>query len=471
MTNETQKTNHWILDSIVSIGKSISKPSRDYFCKFFLGALIKPFTVSKWIRCTSEEKRYKKYYQHLQCIGKQLNKLQGGLVNFLLQYIPSLFAGCSRIVLVADDSPIKRSGSKIEGAGWIHDPTSKNVKATTCYGHSLVVLSLVLEHPKWGTISVPLMHRLYIKKNDLDKIDEKKRPEFRTKLQLLIKMLQEICPKLHRLNKPILLLFDRGYVSSEVFKATATLEREKDLEGLGVKIVTRFKSNVNFYKKVEPSDTVKRGRPKKYGDSLKAEDIMNDEKIDLVTKSITMYGGSRLVEFKTIVLTSRITDSQEVRIVVSRLIKETKGKNGKIYQKVGSLGIFVSTDLDMTPEEILVYYSKRFSIEEMFKDMKDVGGLGKQQVRNLESNLGCIEVVSIVHTLVEIWAWDQDEAKLKSSRSPWDNKERRPSHRDKRTALQFEICWSEFSREYAESIKPEILKHLKKSLFSTVLSI
>jgi len=41
---------------------------------------------------------------------------------------------------------------------------------------------------------------------------------------------------------------------------------------------------------------------------------------------------------------------------------------------------------------------------------------------------------------VEAWAWSRrDEAVADRSRSPWDAEARRPSHADKRKALQREI--------------------------------
>ena len=305
------------------------------------------------------------------------------------------------------------------------------------------------------------MKRLYIRQEDLKKIDKKKRPKFRTKLQLLIEMIQKVHPMLKAVNKPIQLLFDRGYVSEEVFKAMGEL---------GIEIVTRFKSNVNLYKLPTPPTKKRPGRPQKYGDNLKAENIMNDGRRKLIRTTVSMYGGQQLLEYKTLILTSHITDGKPIRVVVSRLIKRTKSKNGKPLEKVGSTGTFVSTNLDLSPEEIIASYSKRFSIEEMFKDMKEVCGLGKQQVRSLESNLACIQITTMVYALVELWAWNKDESYLKTNRPVWDDIERRPSHKDKRTILQFELRWMNFTREYAKTINPKILNKLKYALFNPVLT-
>jgi hypothetical protein len=62
---------------------------------------------------------------------------------------------------------------------------------------------------------------------------------------------------------------------------------------------------------------------------------------------------------------------------------------------------------------------------------------GTQQVRNVHSNEGCFNLNLWMYSLVERWAWDEAEEELVDrSDSPWDTETRRPSHNDKRKALQ-----------------------------------
>ncbi len=75
-------------------------------------------------------------------------------------------------------------------------------------------------------------------------------------------------------------------------------------------------------------------------------------------------------------------------------------------------------------------------IEEHFHDVKEVWGAGKQQVRNLWSNIGCWNLNQWMYTMVELCSWDASQARL-SDRSdrPWDNPDRRQSHADRRRAF------------------------------------
>ena len=69
-------------------------------------------------------------------------------------------------------------------------------------------------------------------------------------------------------------------------------------------------------------------------------------------------------------------------------------------------------------------------------------GASQQQVRNVYANIGCFNLNCWMYTLVEVWAWEKSEDEL-IERSEWDQEERRPSHADKRRALQRTILREE----------------------------
>ena len=64
-------------------------------------------------------------------------------------------------------------------------------------------------------------------------------------------------------------------------------------------------------------------------------------------------------------------------------------------------------------------------------------GSGPQQVRNVYASIGAFTVNLVLYSVVEVWAWGgEEEVLVDRSRCPWDTEERRPSHADKRKALQ-----------------------------------
>ena len=69
------------------------------------------------------------------------------------------------------------------------------------------------------------------------------------------------------------------------------------------------------------------------------------------------------------------------------------------------------------------------------------------QLRRVRSNVGALNPNLRVHTLVEVWAWGHpaEEVRDRSDR-PWEDPSRRPSHADRRRALQRQTVEEEFRR-------------------------
>ena len=56
----------------------------------------------------------------------------------------------------------------------------------------------------------------------------------------------------------------------------------------------------------------------------------------------------------------------------------------------------ISTNVEHSAKEILESYGVRFGIEETFKDLKDIWGWGKQELRLFESNEAATDRKSVV---------------------------------------------------------------------------
>ena len=75
--------------------------------------------------------------------------------------------------------------------------------------------------------------------------------------------------------------------------------------------------------------------------------------------------------------------------------------------------------------------------------------------------MGALDLSLWVHTLIEVWAWGQSEESL-SDRSdrPWDDADRRPSHADRRRALQRAMLEAEYQRLDVPQPWSEKIRHL-----------
>src|SRR5262245_8832943 len=105
-------------------------------------------TVSSWLRAGELSDDYRAYYYLLGSLGRKVKWLAAALLRRVLQVVnPG-----ERILFAIDDTPTKRYGPHVEGAGIHHNPTPGPADQHYVYGHVWVTLALVVRHALWGTV-------------------------------------------------------------------------------------------------------------------------------------------------------------------------------------------------------------------------------------------------------------------------------------------------------------------------------
>jgi DDE superfamily endonuclease len=115
-------------------------------------------TVSSWLRAAELSDDYQDYYYFLSILGRKVKSLAGALLHIALEII----VPTGRILLAIDDTPSKRYGPKVEGAGIHHNPTPGPAGAKFLYGHNWVTLAWVVRHPwshRFAAVGAPLCSR------------------------------------------------------------------------------------------------------------------------------------------------------------------------------------------------------------------------------------------------------------------------------------------------------------------------
>ncbi|MBP5623189.1 MAG: transposase [Thermoguttaceae bacterium] len=272
---------------IIAISNSLYKPSRHYFEPLLFGSIINPGTISKWLKEVQESKA-KQYYNQIGRIGIRDDKMQ---IDYSLWLIKALeLDKRGRFELMVDDTPIKRYGKHVQGAGFHHDPTDKVNSNSYYYGHSMVAVSVVYNHPKWGTITLPLRWRFYVREENLKTITKEVRPLFQTKLEIASDLLNSFKATLEKaeIRAQITVLFDRGYVFAELLEDLLIKEGKPSL-GVEYRFVTRFKKNALLFELPPKTEGTRgRGRPCKYGLKRKIDDIVADPSIPLCKDEVAL---------------------------------------------------------------------------------------------------------------------------------------------------------------------------------------
>lgn len=195
-----------------------------------------------------------------------------------------------------------------------------------------------------------------------------------------------------------------------------------------------------------------RGRPRKYGKNKISLAKRAANKRGWQTLTCTLYGQTVTKTYKIFLATYRPVGGV-IRVV---LVQEEHGWFA-----------FFCTDPDASVQEILEAFADRATIEQGFHDVKEVGGAGQQQVRNIWTNVAVYHMNLWMRTLVELWAWNRKHKQLCDRRdSPWDDAERRPSHANRRKALRQLIMQTELSTITKTNSHPRKILNLTRRLMA-----
>jgi DDE superfamily endonuclease len=377
-------------------------------------------TVTSWFRAAGITTSFRRAYNALWAAGKRAETLAARLLGGTL--LPRLAAQAGhRLLFALDDTPTARYGKHVQGAGIHHNPTPGPAGAKYVYGHVWVTLAWLAKHSLWHTLALPVRALLYVRARDVPKLAKAYPWTFQTKLQLAAELVRWLTVWLAHTGKRLWLVADGAYAKAPF---------RKPVLRLGVTVVSRLRKDAHL--RNVPSGKRRQGQRGPLPTYGKA-------KIDLAKRAgqergwsqvgCVQYGKRVTKRIKTFLATWRPAGGC-IRVVLVR-------------EEDGWLPFFC-TDPEATVVEILEAMADRGALEQMFKDLKEVWGAGQQQVTNVYASIGALTVNLTLFSVVEMWAWSRAEAELVDrSRSPWDEEDRRPSHADKRKALQREILQSE----------------------------
>ena len=104
------------------------------------------------------------HYYFLDSVGRKTQAVAAVLLKIVFERIDAE----DRLIFAIDDTPTKRYGPKVQGAGTHHNPTPGPAGSKFLFGHSWVTLSRVVHHVRQGTIGLPLLAMLHVRKIDIE---------------------------------------------------------------------------------------------------------------------------------------------------------------------------------------------------------------------------------------------------------------------------------------------------------------
>jgi len=324
------------------------------------------------------------------------------------------------VPLLTDDTLFKKSGRRIKGASWWRDAVaSTGQKTVSAFGLDLVVICSRVDPPGGAEpLALPVNARLHGKGG-------------KTPVELAVEMAEEI---------------DSWFPARE-FDLTADGAYASLAGSLpeGWSLVSRMRRDAALYELAPARKPGTRGRPRKRGDRLDTP-----EKMALCQKDRQMAvidergkGRERLLADR-VVLWYKVSPNLPVRLVISR---DPLGKEHD--------DLFFTTDLSLSPQEVVYRYSGRWSIEDTFRNVKQfLGGedpqswVGKGPERVAGFSL-------VLYSVVWLWYIRTKGTRISWIPTPWYPKKSTPSFLDALACLRG-VLWRQ--RLFSTSEKPALLR-------------
>lgn len=274
------------------------------------------------------------------------------------------------IVCLLDDSLFHRRGPNVDGAGSFRDAVrSTRNRVVYAWGLNLVVLAVRVV-PPWGgmPIAVPVGVRLHRK-------DGTKLPA------LAAELISELAARLPQ--RRFIVCTDGAYACLAGYALPRTT------------VVSRMRRDAALFA-APPPPTGKRGRPRTKGERLAtppqlAARARSWKRVELEWRGRTV---TKLVWSRP-VLWYRVCPKKMVRLVA---VRDPSGHEPDDF--------FFTTDLDMTPAEVVSLYADRWAIEVTYRDAKQL--VGGQQPQSWKGH-GPERAASLSFWLHgAIWLWYLD---------------------------------------------------------------
>jgi hypothetical protein len=325
------------------------------------------------------------------------------LAAILTRFIIGHFWPQGRIRLVGDDTVTEHPGRKVYGKARHRDPVRSSHSYTAWrWGHKWVVLAVLVRFPfaqrPWA---LPVLVTLYRSRED----NLKRRRPHRTPaqlMQLLLRVLLRWSPDRH-----FAFAGDQGYGSHEMaMQAGGSRGR--------LHLVSEFYPDANLYEPPPVAQGKRRaGRPRKKGAKLPAPQQVV-AKAERTRLNVAWYGGGRR-DVEVVTGTGHWYKAGEGLVEVRWVyVHDLSGTHRDEYS--------YSTDVAMTPQEIIEEYTGRWNAETTFEEARAYLGLESTRGRCERTVLRAEPCLLGLYSVVALMYWPLPEQDQEQGTVDWEGK-------------------------------------------------
>lgn len=282
------------------------------------------------------------------------------------------------IPLALDDTPLRKTGSKVESARWQYDHMSPPFHVNLLYGLRFLAASVLFPHHQQGSFSarafpVRFQEAPILKKPGKRASAEQHRLYRQQRRQInlsgqaveLLRELRETLDRVGAASRTLLVAVDGAFCNRVIFRALLP----------GIHFIARCRKDARL---CFPAPAGSRRRYQV--DRFTPEHVRQDPSIPWRWVSVFYGAKRRRIRYKQIgpVLWQRGAQQRPLTLIVIAAQPYRLSKNARLnYRQPAYL---LSTDGDGSPSLLIQTYLDRWQIEVNHRDLKQISGVGQAQV-------------------------------------------------------------------------------------------
>lgn len=323
-----------LFESITFLAQALPKRSVPTWLELLFGAMLTQagFVTEAWL-AIKPRRHWTSYYKWLHFGRWSWVALGLQTARLALRQVPG-----KRCFLVIDDTVVFRSSHKAPESRFHHQHGQKTNRPVFVRGQNWVTLALTISK-SWRALAIPVLSRLSRTTGNSGKL-----VAARTLLRVTAPLLK---------GRLATVLFDSWYMRKSLLLP---------ILAMGYQAIGQVRKDTALYLPPPPHNG-KRGRPRKYGDKMTSERVAV---LPQVYQRLYLYGAWHTVHYRSAQVLARFLDGRPVRAVWVQI----KRKDGTFRQQRLILG----TDLSMSAARIILAYGRRWSIEDLFNQLKNRWG-------------------------------------------------------------------------------------------------
>lgn len=342
----------------------------------YLTAILLPWVLCTGQRCMTRIAALGSYNRSLSGYYRFLSD---GKVRLLLLF-ESLFRlvvdtfKIKELTLVVDDTLCPKWGRGIFGTASFFDHTARP-RAGFIWGHNWVTLAVVVQIGPFVWVALPFWISIYRPQSTCS------RSEFRTRHHLTVEALESVRSWF---SGRIILLADGAYNNKSILAPCTELS---------IILVSRLRADAKLRDPQPPQRRRKRrGRRPKYGKWLPRLKYLARQAAKSVRTKVNIYGKTVRLDLREVVAYWPATGTV-VKVVI---VRDPQRRRRVTY--------LTTTDLTMSPRDVVEFFARRWSIEQLFSVAKNQMGLDSAEVRKERAVIRHAAICMAIITWVEVWA-------------------------------------------------------------------